>query len=101
MIVRHAGLNMLSCLDQILLLINHDVSSRVLLKGSLASRYRSNPDIANAINKLQQHLFVITSQTNDTLGIVTHHFHYVVHTTRRIQTSVNEITQKHERVALF
>src|SRR6266851_3309886 len=36
----------------------------VLLEGALAASGRCHPDLAGLIDKIQQHLFVITAQTN-------------------------------------
>src|SRR2546426_5612148 len=43
---------------------------RVLLKGAIATRYCFHPGCVDLVEKVQQHLLVISPQTDDTLGIL-------------------------------
>ena len=62
---------------QILFAFNPDRLSRVLLKRSLTTHNRREPKIAVPIEKIHQHLFVISSQTNNSLRILLTKFHGV------------------------
>src|ERR1700754_414628 len=70
----------------------------VLLKRSLATRDRRQPDRSVAVEKVHQHLFVIAAQTNDSFRVLAPKFEYVVHTTRRVGATMDQVAKKNQRV---
>src|SRR5437762_1133539 len=72
--------------------------SRVLFEGPLASCYRSDPEVGGAIDEVEQHLLMISPQANDAFRIAAAKRQHLIDTTRRIETSVNQISEKNQSI---
>src|SRR5258708_2698301 len=73
-------------------------SSGILLKSSLAAGHRCDPDVGRALDKIEQHLLVITTQANNAIGILTAKLENLIDTARRIEPAIDQIAEKHQRV---
>src|SRR6185369_9815797 len=85
---------------QILLTVNAHVKTCVLFKRTFTARDRCQPHIACPIQKIDQHLFVVTAQADHTFGVVVRHFKNVLHASRRIGATVDQVPEKDERVRI-
>src|SRR5688500_15869095 len=70
----------------------------VLLKRSLPTDHRRQPDRRLSLQKVHQHLIVISTQADHTLRILTTEFLHVLDTARRIRAAIDQIAEKNERV---
>src|ERR1044072_7597887 len=94
----HAVFDVASRVVKILTLRYLERSPGILLKRTLTARHRSNPKIGAALDKIQQHLFMIAAQAKHAFGIFLLEFHHQVDTARRIGTSVDQVAEEDERV---
>jgi hypothetical protein len=76
-------------LVEIFFTVDSDRTSRVLFKRSFAADDRSEPEIAVAIEKLHQHLFMISAQTNNSFRIFAAHSDNVFDAAGRIGATVD------------
>ena len=72
--------------------------TRILLISALASGHRRNPDVAAALNKVQQHLFMIASEAGYLFRIVSREIAHVIHTAGRVWAAINQIAKEHKSI---
>src|SRR6185369_4516717 len=83
---------------EILFTIDSNRMARVLLKRSFAAHNRREPQVTATIKKIHQHLFVISTQADNSFRILAAEFENVRNATGRIGATVDQVAQKNERV---
>src|SRR6185503_9441999 len=101
MLRRHLELDSLTRLFKILFAVYDQRLTHILLKSALSSSDWCNPNVAGARYEVQQHLFMVTSETSHPFGIVSHKPTHVVHTARRVWTAINQIAQEDKSIGGF
>ncbi len=70
----------------------------VLRKGLIAPGRCLHPDEIARVQKIQQHLFVISAQTNNVFGIFAAQIQHVLDTARNVPAAINQVTEKDQLV---
>ncbi len=83
---------------QILLAMHAHRFARVLLKRSLATRHRRQPNRTVPGEIIHQHLLVIPTQTNHSLRILAAKLQNVLDASRRIGAAVDQVAEKDQRI---
>jgi hypothetical protein len=83
---------------QILFTVDAHVKTCVLFKRTFTTSDRCEPHIARPIQKIHQHLFVVTAQTDHPFGVVMRHLENMLHASRRVGATVDQVTQEDESV---
>jgi hypothetical protein len=61
----------------------------ILLKSTFATGDWSNPQVCSSLDEVQQHLLMVTAQTQHAIGIGFRYLHHVFDTTGRIVTAID------------
>src|SRR6266576_3603914 len=70
MLGRYRARKRLPHLFEVLLSIYAQWLARILLKGLFSAGHRRQPEIADSFKKVHQHFLVITSQANNSFGVL-------------------------------
>src|SRR5688572_15236966 len=76
----------------------HQGLPRILLKRTLSSSHRRDPNVSGAFDKVEQHLLMISAQAGNTLRIVENQLSHMSHAPRCVGPTVDEIAKKYEGV---
>src|SRR5437773_3339493 len=90
-----------TCGVKIRLRLRPQRTASVLRKSLVTSGRRLHPNRVGAVKKVEQHLFVVSPQTDDLFRILFTKAQNVFDTSGHIRTAIDQVAKKNERVCQF